>query len=187
MGGSQGARSINEAIAALVTRRSLQPNWQVLHVSGTRDYAYMQAEERELAEGNTVLLVEYLADPTDAYAAADVVIARAGASTLAELAVTGTPAILIPYPFAAEGHQQKNADLFAAAGAATILEDRTLDGDKLWWALLEALAPETQRAMRAAMRSLAPVDAGAAIVRRIQTLIPARVIENAPSNGTSRG
>ena len=186
MGGSQGARSINEAIAALVTRRSLQPNWQVLHVSGARDYAYMQAEERELAEGNTVRLVEYLADPTDAYAAADVVIARAGASTLAELAVTGTPAILIPYPFAAEGHQQKNADLFAAAGAATIVDDSKLDGDKLWWALLEVLAPETQRSMRAAMRSLAPADAGAAIVSRIQTLIPARVMENAPSNETSR-
>ena len=187
MGGSQGARSINEAIAALVTRRSLQPNWQVLHVSGSRDYAYMQAEERELAEGNTVRLVEYLPDPTDAYAAADVVIARAGASTLGELAVTGTPALLIPYPFAADAHQQKNAELFAAVGAATIIGDDELDGDRLWWALLDVLAPDVQRTMRAAMRSLAPVDAGAAIVIRIQSLIPARVIEGASTNEASRG
>jgi len=101
--------------------------------------------------------------------------------------VTGTPAILIPYPFAAEAHQQKNAELFAAAGAAAIVDDGKLDGDIIWWTLLDALAPDAQRTMRAAMRSLAPADAGAAIVSRIQTLIQARVIEHTPSNETPRG
>ena len=173
MGGSQGARSVNEAIAALVTRRTLPATWQVLHVSGERDHAYMQAEERELAPGNHVRLVPYLDDPGDAYAACDVVIARAGASTLAELAATGSPAILVPYPFAAENHQAHNAAAFADAGAAVVLEDEALDGDRLWWTLREVLEPARNAAMRAAARSLSPPDAAATIAARVAGSIPA--------------
>jgi UDP-N-acetylglucosamine--N-acetylmuramyl-(pentapeptide) pyrophosphoryl-undecaprenol N-acetylglucosamine transferase len=186
MGGSQGARSINEAVAALVTRRTLGEDRQVLHVSGERDFAYMQAEERELAAGNRVRLVPYLDDPSDAYAAADVVIARAGASTLAELAVTGTPAILIPYPFAADQHQAHNAALFAEAGAAIVLRDADVDGDKLWWTLREMLdEPDRCAAMRRAARSLAPRNAGAAIVARIEAGLSARVADDAGPNTSS--
>jgi UDP-N-acetylglucosamine--N-acetylmuramyl-(pentapeptide) pyrophosphoryl-undecaprenol N-acetylglucosamine transferase len=182
MGGSQGARSINEAVAALVTRRTLPDDWQVLHVSGERDYAYMQAEEREPAPGNRVRLVAYLDDPADAYAAADVVIARAGASTLAELAQTGSPSILVPYPFAAEQHQAHNAALFAERGAAVVLADDELSGDRLWWTLREVLDPLRSDAMRDAARALAPADAAAAIVERIERAIPARVAHDATAN-----
>lgn len=171
MGGSQGARSINEAVAALVTRRTLDDTWQVLHVSGERDFAYMQAEERELAPGNHVRLVPYLADPADAYAAADVAIARSGASTLAELATTGTPSILIPYPHAADGHQAHNAELFAQAGAATAIPDAEIDGDRLWWALREVLAPDRNAALRRAARALAPRNAAAVIADRIDAAV----------------
>ena len=171
LGGSQGARSINEAVAALVTRRTLPPDWQVFHVSGERDYAYMQAEQREPAPGNHVRLVPYLDDPADAFAAADVVVARAGASTLAELAVTASPAILIPYPFAAEQHQAHNATLFERNGAALVVPDGELDGDRLWWTLREALEPSRNAAMRAAARSLAPPDAAAAIVARVESAL----------------
>ena len=174
IGGSQGARSINEAVAALVTRRTLG-DWQVLHVSGERDFAYMQAEERELAPGNRVRLVPYLDDPADAYAAADAVVARAGASTLAELAVTGTPAVLVPYPHAADQHQARNAALFAETGAALVLDDAEVDGDRLWWTLREALEPDRNAAMRRAARSLASRNAGAAIVARIEHALGARV------------
>lgn len=183
MGGSQGARSVNEAVTALVTRRTLQPDWQVLHVSGERDHAYMQAEQREVAPGNRVRLVPYLDDPSDAYAAADVVIARAGASTLAELATTGTPSILIPYPYAAEQHQAHNAALFAEAGAAVVLPDADVDGDRLWWTLREVLEPDKHGAMRRAARSLAPRNAGATIVARIERALPARVAVDADANG----
>ena len=186
MGGSQGARSVNEAVAALVTRRTLGDDKQLLHVSGERDYAYMQAEERELAPGNRVRLVPYLDDPADAYAAADVVIARAGASTLAELAVTGTPAILIPYPFAADQHQAHNAALFAEAGAAIVLRDAEVDGDRLWWTLREMLdEPDRYAAMRRAARSLAPRNAGAAIVARVEAGLSARVADDAGPNTSS--
>jgi len=183
MGGSQGARSINEAVAALVTRRTLPPRWQVLHMSGERDYAYMQGEEREVAAGNRVRLVAYLNDPGDAYAAADAVVARAGASTLAELAVTATPSVLIPYPHAADQHQQHNADVFAQAGAAIVIADDRLDGDALWWTLRDVLEPERHAGMVAASRALAPRDAAAAIVARIEHAIPARVAADAEANG----
>jgi len=166
IGGSQGARSINEAVAALVTRRTLPDDWQVLHISGARDYAYMQAEERELAGGNRIVLVPYLNDPADAFAAADVVVARAGASTLAELAATGTPAVLIPYRYAG-AHQCANAFLVARAGAAVVLDDATFDHDTLFWTLRDVLDPARRTAMREAARHLAPPDAAARIAARI--------------------
>ncbi len=191
MGGSQGARSINEAVAALVTRRTLGEDWQVLHVSGARDFAYMQAEERTLAAGNRLRLVPYLDDPADAYAAADVVIARSGASTLAELAVTGTPSILVPYPHAADSHQAHNAALFETAGAAVVLRDAEVDGDRLWWMLREVLEPDRNAALRKAARSLAPRNAAAAIASRIDAAVfgsaeapagPSRVSGGADAN-----
>ena len=185
MGGSQGARSINEAIVALVTRRTLGDERQVLHVSGERDYDYMQAEERDTG-GNHVTLVAYLPDPADAYAAADVVIARSGASTLAELAATGTPAILIPYPHAADDHQAHNAAVFADAGAAVVIADKDLDGDRLWWALDAILRPDALAAMRRAASSLTTANAGGAIVTRIESLIPARVVQNTAANEAGR-
>jgi UDP-N-acetylglucosamine--N-acetylmuramyl-(pentapeptide) pyrophosphoryl-undecaprenol N-acetylglucosamine transferase len=185
MGGSQGARSINEAIAALVTRRTLGDDRQVLHVSGERDFAYMQAEERDPGS-NHVKLVAYLPDPANAYAAADIVIARAGASTLAELAATGTPAILVPYPFASDDHQAHNAAVFVERGAAVAIADRELDADRLWWALDAALRPDASVAMRRAASSLATPDAGHTIVSRIESLLPARVVQNAEANETAR-
>jgi UDP-N-acetylglucosamine--N-acetylmuramyl-(pentapeptide) pyrophosphoryl-undecaprenol N-acetylglucosamine transferase len=185
MGGSLGARSVNEAVAALVTRRTLGDDRQVLHVSGERDYAYMEAEERDVG-ANHVLLVSYLADPANAYAAADVVIARAGASTLAELAATGTPAILVPYPHHSDNHQVSNAAIFADRGAAVVLTDAELDGDRLWWTLDAMLQPERLAEMRAAAASLATSGAGPKIVSRIEFLMPARVVESAEANGSGR-
>jgi len=182
MGGSQGARSVNEAVAAMVTRRAPVEGAQVLHVSGERDFAYMQAEERDLAAGNRVVLLPYLADPADAYAAADAVVARAGASTLAELAVAGIPAVLVPYPHAAEQHQTHNAAVFAEAGAAVVVPDGELDGDRLWWTLREVLAPDRNAAMRAAARSLVPRNAEAAIVARIAAAVVPRVGGGAGAN-----
>jgi UDP-N-acetylglucosamine--N-acetylmuramyl-(pentapeptide) pyrophosphoryl-undecaprenol N-acetylglucosamine transferase len=185
MGGSQGARSINEAVAALVTRRTLGENRQVLHVSGERDHAYMEAEERDVGE-NHVKLVAYLPDPANAYASADVAIARAGASTLAELAATGTPAILVPYPHGTDNHQLSNAAVFVERGAAIVITDAELDGDRLWWTLDAMLQPERLAEMRAAATSLASSDVGRTIVSRIELLTPARVVESAEANDSGR-
>jgi UDP-N-acetylglucosamine--N-acetylmuramyl-(pentapeptide) pyrophosphoryl-undecaprenol N-acetylglucosamine transferase len=171
IGGSQGARSINEAVAALVTRRALPGEWQILHVCGERDYEYMKAEESFPCPGNAVVLVPYLREMADAYALSDVVIARAGASTLGELAALGMPSILVPYPFASEDHQTANARAFERANAGVIIADRDLNADSLWWALREVVQPQRLETMRAAARSLAGGDPVATILARIDALV----------------
>lgn len=170
IGGSQGARSINETIAALATRRALPPEWQILHASGERDYEYMQAEEREPFGDNRIVLVPYLREMADAYALADVVIARAGASTLGELAALGLPSILVPYPFASEDHQAANARAFETAGAAVVLADGNLNADSLWWTLRDVMEPQRLSSMREAARSLAASDPVATILARVDAL-----------------
>jgi UDP-N-acetylglucosamine--N-acetylmuramyl-(pentapeptide) pyrophosphoryl-undecaprenol N-acetylglucosamine transferase len=171
LGGSQGARSINEAVAALITRRSLPDQWQVLHVSGPRDYGYMQAEERAPFGENRAVLVSYLTDMADAYTLADVVIARAGASTLGELSALGLPSILIPYPFASDDHQLRNAREFEKAGASIVIEDQALSADTLWWALRSLMEPERLCAAGKAARSLASGDPIATILTRIDSIV----------------
>lgn len=170
IGGSQGSRSINEAVAALVTRRAMPGDWQVLHVSGERDFEYMRAEERNLFDDNAVVLVPYLSDMADAYALCDAAIARAGASTLGELAALGIPSVLVPYPFASEDHQTLNAREFEVRGAAAVIADRELNADSLWWTLRGAMEPARLASMREAARSLATGDPVAAILARIDAL-----------------
>lgn len=172
VGGSQGARTINEAVAGLLTRRALPAQWQVLHVSGERDYEYMRAEERELFAGNRGVLFPYLAEMADAYALSDLVLARAGASTLAELGALGLPSILVPYPFAADDHQSANAALFGAAGAAAVIADRELNADSLWWTLRECMEPERLERMAGAARSLGSTNATATMLARIDAMLP---------------
>jgi UDP-N-acetylglucosamine--N-acetylmuramyl-(pentapeptide) pyrophosphoryl-undecaprenol N-acetylglucosamine transferase len=171
VGGSQGARSINETVAALATRRALPPAWQLLHICGERDYDYMQAAERTPLGENLVVLVPYLQDMSDAYAVCDLAIARAGASTLGELAALGIPAVLVPYPFAAENHQALNAAVLAERGAAVVIEDRALNADSLWWTLRELMQPERLERLRAAARTLANRDPVATILARVEALV----------------
>jgi UDP-N-acetylglucosamine--N-acetylmuramyl-(pentapeptide) pyrophosphoryl-undecaprenol N-acetylglucosamine transferase len=185
MGGSQGARSINDAVARWLTSRPLPPDWQVLHVSGERDFAMMERRLSALPPG-AVRLLPYVADPAAAYFAADVVVARAGASTLAELAATATPAILVPYPFAAEDHQSANAAAFAAGGAAAVLRDAELTPESLAAALGTCLEAETLARMRAAAALVTPSGAAAKIVERITALAAARVADSAGPNELAR-
>jgi UDP-N-acetylglucosamine--N-acetylmuramyl-(pentapeptide) pyrophosphoryl-undecaprenol N-acetylglucosamine transferase len=159
MGGSQGARSLNAAFASL----SVPDSWQILLLTGQRD------EEFPVRPGLTMRA--YLDDPRVAYAAADVVVARAGASTLAELAVTRTPAVLVPYPYATDAHQLHNAERFASIGAARVFLDRELDSAKLLETLREVLEPKALAAMRAAASTFAPLDASERTARRVVELV----------------
>ncbi|MBV9270541.1 MAG: undecaprenyldiphospho-muramoylpentapeptide beta-N-acetylglucosaminyltransferase [Candidatus Eremiobacteraeota bacterium] len=175
LGGSQGARTINETIAALVTRRALPPDWQILHISGERDYEYMRAEERHPFGDNNVVLVPYLDDMADAFALAELAIARAGASTLGELMALGIPAVLVPYPHASENHQAANAHAFAQGGAAVVVNDAELDADRLWWTLRDAMDPQKLAQMRGAVRLLSSSDPLATILARVDRLTSRRV------------
>jgi UDP-N-acetylglucosamine--N-acetylmuramyl-(pentapeptide) pyrophosphoryl-undecaprenol N-acetylglucosamine transferase len=154
-GGSQGARSINAAVAqgGEAWRRL---GIQLLQVTGPRGMDEAQARWRD--EGvdpqgpdSGVRLVEYLSDMSDAYAAADLVVCRAGATSIAELTVLGLPAILIPYPHATADHQRHNAAALEAAGAAIVIDDADLDGA----CLLAHVEPFFADPVRAARMGLA--------------------------------
>jgi UDP-N-acetylglucosamine--N-acetylmuramyl-(pentapeptide) pyrophosphoryl-undecaprenol N-acetylglucosamine transferase len=186
MGGSQGARSINDAVAELVTTRPLPAGWQLLLISGERDFALLRARLAAAPDAAAVRLVPYLADPADAYAAADIVVARAGASTLAELAITATPAMLVPYPFAADDHQGANAALFAAGGAAVVVPDAELNAGSLLATLSKCLDSGQLADMKVAARALTPGGAATRIVERITALLAPRVIDPVSPNEVAR-
>ncbi|MBL7132973.1 MAG: UDP-N-acetylglucosamine--N-acetylmuramyl-(pentapeptide) pyrophosphoryl-undecaprenol N-acetylglucosamine transferase [Phycisphaerae bacterium] len=122
LGGSTGAATINEAFAALAGEIThLETPWQVLHITGPAQIVEV-GPEGEPAEPH-VHTVEYCDRMDLAYAAADLALCRAGASTVAELTAIGTPAVFMPYPYHADQHQRLNAGAMCGAGAALICED----------------------------------------------------------------
>jgi UDP-N-acetylglucosamine--N-acetylmuramyl-(pentapeptide) pyrophosphoryl-undecaprenol N-acetylglucosamine transferase len=163
MGGSQGARSINDAVAGMV-EAGLPAGWQIVALAGARDYATLRAR---LAPFERATAIEYLDDPRVAYAAADLFVARAGASTLGELAATGTPALLVPYPHATADHQSANARAFAAGGGARVLADADLSPARLRREIEAAL--RALPALRAAAARAAGSDPRSAIVARVKS------------------
>ena len=134
-GGSRGARNINNAMLGVHRHFKDTPGLCLYHVTGTRDYGNVLKELGEVDErgyyGSSSRIVDYQHDMPSAMAAADLVIYRAGAVGLAEVAVRGLPSILIPYPYAAEDHQTYNARVFVAAGAAKMIEDKYLTAQEL--------------------------------------------------------
>jgi UDP-N-acetylglucosamine--N-acetylmuramyl-(pentapeptide) pyrophosphoryl-undecaprenol N-acetylglucosamine transferase len=166
MGGSQGARSINDAAAQLIETGGLPAGWQLFVLTGQNDYDRLQ--------GRLPNARPYLDDMADAYAVADLVLARAGASTLGELAALGKPSILVPYPFAAEAHQAANAARFEAAGAAAILSDDELRAGRLPALLAETLDDRRLSALAAGAASLRTADPLLAILARVDALIARR-------------
>jgi len=167
MGGSQGATSINDAVVALARSGELSPNWQLLLIAGERDYERIQSE---LPPG-TGRVVSYLDDPSAAYAAADLAIARAGASTIAELAAAAVPAIFVPYPFASDDHQTINAGRVAETGAAVVVPDADLARGALSRAIAEVTVEPRLLAMRAAAAQARAGDPVATILTRVERLM----------------
>lgn len=166
MGGSQGARSINEcAIAALAGLPGR--DFHVVHLAGRRDFAALEERLAAAPHGDRYVLLAYEPDLGDCLAACDLVLGRSGGSIF-ELTATGRPAILVPYPHAAAGHQEGNAAWMAEAGAATVIRDAELDAERLA-AEIEALLGDEQRlaAMAAASARLARPDAARRIADEV--------------------
>jgi UDP-N-acetylglucosamine--N-acetylmuramyl-(pentapeptide) pyrophosphoryl-undecaprenol N-acetylglucosamine transferase len=128
-GGSRGARRINEATLDAMARLKGGLQAQFILQTGKEDFAW--AKERAEKEQLPVTVVPYLTHIHEAYAAADLVVCRAGAMTLAEIAACGVPAILVPYPFAAYDHQVTNAQNLAERGGAVLILDADLTGERL--------------------------------------------------------
>ncbi len=120
-GGSQGSYSINKAVSEFAGKLSdINIIWQ----TGSKHYD----ELKDTFDNSPVLAVRgFIGDMASTYLAADLIVARAGALTLSEIAAYGKPSILIPYPFAAADHQRKNAGVFETRGAASVLDDSQLD------------------------------------------------------------
>jgi UDP-N-acetylglucosamine--N-acetylmuramyl-(pentapeptide) pyrophosphoryl-undecaprenol N-acetylglucosamine transferase len=174
MGGSQGARSINDALTMLLKSDGLPDDWQLIHVTGEKEYDRVRSALRQ-AQGDTLgngAVRAYLHDLSDAYAAADLVLARSGASTVGELVATGRPAILVPYPFAADDHQRANAERVAATGAAIVVDDRELVAGRLRGILAEITDPARLEAMRLAAEAQRVADPIATILARVEKLAP---------------
>jgi len=134
-GGSQGARSINAALAAAAAAWQAL-GLQVVHVTGAAGHdealeSWRAAGVDPEAEGSEVRVLAFLDDMVDAYASADLVVSRAGATTIAELAILGLPSVLVPYPHATADHQQSNAASLVGAGAALVIDDADLDAASL--------------------------------------------------------
>lgn len=164
-GGSLGARRLNDAVLAATARWAHPERLQVLHAAGTRDHERVTGAWQALDQrGMRVVCQPFVDDMADAYAACDVALCRAGASTVAELTLAGVPAVLVPYPHAVADEQTANAVALAEAGAAVVVTDGEFDGERLVAEAEPLLAdtPLRERMARAA-RSLGRPDAADAV------------------------
>ncbi len=172
-GGSGGARRLNEAGPAMRAALADVGGLRVLHQTG----AEMEAEVRAAYEraGGGAEVRGFITDMQAAYAAADVVVCRAGATTVAEIAALGKPAILVPYPFAADDHQRANAESLVRAGAARMVLDADASGARLA-AEVRALVdePGALAAMAERLRGFAKPDAAERVLETTIALIEER-------------
>ncbi len=166
-GGSQGARALNFALAGALEHRLL-PDVNLLWGTGTRH----ESELGVYAVGGRVVVRGFFDPMADAYRAADLVVCRAGAMTVAELCAWGKPSVLVPLPSAAADHQTFNARALAAAGAAVQLPERELDANRLAREVRELLGERPRlESLAAAARSRGHPDASRDVVSKILTLV----------------
>lgn len=165
LGGSLGAHRVNELVVKALTEhgRFFAAEIAVIHQTGGADEQWVRAAYEQAGIRATV--AAFFTDMAGVYGKSDFLVSRAGATTLAELAVLGKPALLIPYPYAADDHQDKNARYYAAGGGAEVLTERGLTGEKLA-EILAGLAgnPARRQEMAAAMRAMGRPEATGRIV-----------------------
>ena len=177
-GGSQGARLFNTHLPRIVPALlDAVPGLTVLHQSGARNFEATQAAYEASGADQTRWKVEpFLDDMPARFAQAHLVMARSGASTVAELAAAAKPALLVPFAAAADEHQRRNAEVMEAAGAAVLLQESDLDKPGLLLETLVRLLGDPQRlsAMAAAARLQAHPDAAEQIADRLAALADGR-------------
>ena len=173
-GGSQGAHHLNEAsVAALDRIGPRAAAWRIRHQTGAADLAEVSAAYRRL--GLPARVEAFVDDMGGAYREADVVVSRAGAMSCAEITAMGLPAILVPYPWAADDHQRRNAEILVEGGAAQMILDRDLAGDGLAAALSTLLGDrEARAAMAARARALGRPDAARRVAEVCVAILRAR-------------
>lgn len=163
-GGSSGATSINRTMVdALNYLGEYRTKIQFLHQTGERDFESVREAYRK--SGFTGTVSPFIYQMSEAYAAADMVISRAGATTLAELTALGKPSLLVPYPHAAGRHQERNAVKLREMGAASVVFDQEMSGSVIARLIREMFEnPSARREMQRASRGLGRPDACVKIV-----------------------
>jgi UDP-N-acetylglucosamine--N-acetylmuramyl-(pentapeptide) pyrophosphoryl-undecaprenol N-acetylglucosamine transferase len=175
-GGSQGARAINEAVvAALPHLDAHRKTLSVVHQTGEADFERVREGYREAGWGERADVRKYLDDMVEQFAASDLVLCRAGATTTAELIAAGKASVMVPFPFAADDHQRKNAEALANAGASVMVLQQDATGERLA-AEIDALVRDPARVtrMEEASRKLARGDAAATTVDLMEKLVGTR-------------
>jgi UDP-N-acetylglucosamine--N-acetylmuramyl-(pentapeptide) pyrophosphoryl-undecaprenol N-acetylglucosamine transferase len=188
MGGSQGAQALNERMPFAVARASEQvPGLEVMHQAGRdRELAVREAYAREKVE--RAIVAAYIEDVPREIARADVVIARAGAATVAEIAAVGRASILIPFPYAADDHQAKNAEALARKRGAVAVRQESADAVRIASELVRLLTDERARTKMAdAARASGRPHAALEIARDLLDLIgvPASIPKPRLVNGAT--
>jgi len=176
-GGSSGAGSINRTMVdALNHLGNLRDSIQFLHQTGDKDFQGIRDAYRKAGMKGTV--APFIYQMAEAYAAADVVISRAGATTLAELTALGKPAILIPYPHAAGRHQEFNAMKLREMGAAQVVLDHEMSGELIAGQIREMYGDaQGRKEMQKASRGLGTPDACSKIVDIAVSLMKNTVVK----------
>ncbi len=173
VGGSAGARRLNQILPAAFAALGVPSNrLRIMHQTGQAEHAEVcRAYTRLDVEAEVVSFIEAM---DAAYAAADVVICRAGAMTLAELTALGKPAIFVPYPYAADDHQRANAEQLVQAGAALMILDAELSAERVAGALRGLMQePVRLQAMARAAAAFGQADATAHVLRECLACLPA--------------
>ncbi len=175
LGGSQGAHAINSLLpmAVALAKDSLPADFKVIHQSGLADEENLRQVYKE--KGIDAVVAAFFPDMARVYKQADLVVSRAGATTLAELAVLGQAAILIPFPFAADDHQRKNADYLVGKGAAKMFDEHDLNAEKLAAEIVNIMNnDELKKDMGENARRLAKPQAASAIIDECLGFLPAQ-------------
>lgn len=171
VGGSLGARKINDAFCKMAERTS-EDEILTLYHGASKDYAYVLEKLGDKANHKNIHIYEYIYNMAEIMAAADLVISRSGAGALTELAAVGRPSILIPSPNVAENHQYFNAKTFSDKEAAVLIEEKDLDGDKLYELVCELCRDNLKlKQMGAAAKTFAGPDTSKLICDEIDKMI----------------
>ena len=166
-GGSRGARHLNQAVSALASELLADPRTVVVHIAGRAEFEDVATRVGEA--GPRYRIYDYVDDMGSLLSAADLVVARAGATSIAEITALGRPSILVPYPYATDDHQTLNANSVKEAGAGIVIADADLDGPGFAQALLGLLDDDAARAtMCSASSALGHRDAAARLVSLIE-------------------
>jgi UDP-N-acetylglucosamine--N-acetylmuramyl-(pentapeptide) pyrophosphoryl-undecaprenol N-acetylglucosamine transferase len=169
-GGSQGAHAINQAMVAAAPEVLRQiPLLHIIHQTGERDYNDIRAAYERA--GVMAEVSAFIDDMPAAFGRADLLLCRSGASTVAEIAAAGKPAVFVPFPRAADDHQRRNAEAIVAGGAAVLAPQAELTPERLTRMVTELFAdPKRLKEMAERARALSHHDAAGRVARMVAEL-----------------